>query len=110
MISRDRFNKEIQNIVEQLIKVYRPEKIILFGSLIRGKMKEGTDIDFFIIKKDVPEFGIDRIRQLDALIKYRIATDFIVYKPEEVQERLRLGDPFIKSIFKEGEVLYDAKS
>jgi predicted nucleotidyltransferase len=55
MISKDRFDQEIQNIVERLIRVYKPEKIILFGSLVRGKMKEGTDIDFFIIKKDVPE-------------------------------------------------------
>ncbi|MDI6735487.1 MAG: nucleotidyltransferase domain-containing protein [bacterium] len=108
MISMDRFNKEIQGIVEQLIRIYKPEKIILFGSLAKGKMKEGTDIDFFIIKKDAPELGIDRIRQLDALIKYRLATDFIVYKPEEVKERLKIGDPFIKSILKEGKVLYDA--
>lgn len=108
MISRDRFNKEVQNIVEQLIRIYSPEKIILFGSLVRGEMKEGADIDLFIIKKDIPELGIDRIRQLDALIKYRLATDFIVYRPEEVKERIELGDPFIKSILKEGKVLYDA--
>jgi predicted nucleotidyltransferase len=108
MISKDRFDQEIQNIVEQLIRVYNPEKIILFGSLVRGKMKEGTDIDFFIIKKDVPELGVDRIRELDALIKYRIAKDFIVYKPEEVKERLKLEDPFIKSILEEGKILYDA--
>ena len=63
---------------------------------------------FFIIKKDIPVLGVDRIRQLDALIKYSLATDFIVYKPEEVKERLQLGDPFIKNILKEGKVLYDA--
>jgi len=108
MLSKDKFDKEIQSIVEQLLSLYKPEKIILFGSLAGGKVREGTDIDFFIIKKDVPNFGVDRIRQLDALIKYRLATDFIVYKPEEVKQRLKLGDPFIRSIFKEGKVLYDA--
>ena len=108
MISKDRFNKEVQNIVEQLIRIYKPEKVILFGSLVSGKMRGGTDIDLFIIKKDVPNFGVDRIRQLDTLIKYRLATDFVVYKPEEVKERLRLGDPFIKSILEKGEVIYDA--
>ena len=108
MISKDRFNKEIRSVVDQLIRVYKPEKIILFGSLAKGMVKEGTDIDIFIIKKDAPDLGVDRIRQLDSLIKYKVATDFIVYKPEEVRERLRLGDPFIKSIFEEGEVLYDA--
>ena len=72
-------------------------------------MGEGTDIDLFIIKKDVPNLGVDRIRQLDTLIKYKLSTDFIVYKPEEVEQRLKLGDPFIKSIFREGKVLYNAE-
>lgn len=109
MFSNDRFNKEIQDIVEQLIRVYKPQKIILFGSLVKGKLNPGTDIDLFIIKEDVPHLGVDRIRQLERLIKYRLATDLIVYKPEEVEQRLKLGDPFVKSILKEGKVIYDAK-
>lgn len=108
MVSRDMFEKEVQSVVRQLIRLYQPEKIILFGSLTGGNIKEGTDIDLFIIKKDIPDLGVDRIRQLDALIEYRLATDFIVYKPEEVRQRLELGDPFVRSILEEGEVLYDA--
>ncbi len=108
MISKDRFDKEIQNIVNQLVRLYKPEKIILFGSLAKDQIKQGTDIDLFIIKSDVPKLGVDRIRQLDALIKYRLATDFIVYKPQELEQRLKLGDPFVKTILKEGKVLYDA--
>lgn len=61
-----------------------------------------------MIKKDIPELGVDRIRQLDSLIHYSLATDFIVYKPSEVEERLQLGDPFLKKIFEEGEVIYEA--
>ena len=91
MISKDRFDKEIQNIVNQLVRLYKPEKIILFGSLAKDQIKQGTDIDLFIIKSDVPELGVDRIRQLDALIKYRLATDFIVYKPQELEQRFKLG-------------------
>ncbi len=108
MISKDQFDKEIQNIINQLVRLYKPEKIILFGSLAKGQIEQGTDIDLFIIKSDVPELGVDRIRQLDALIKYRLATDFIVYKPQELEQRLKLGDPFVKTILKEGKVLYDA--
>ncbi len=108
MLSKDELDKEIKNIVEQLIRLYQPDKIILFGSLAGGKVQEGTDIDLFVIKQDVPDVGVDRIRQLDALIKYSLATDFIVYKPDEVKQRIELGDPFVKSILKEGKVLYDA--
>ncbi|MFQ5771128.1 MAG: nucleotidyltransferase domain-containing protein [bacterium] len=108
MISKVQFDKEIKNIVRQSVRLYKPEKVILFGSLAKGELNQGTDIDLFIIKSDVPELGVDRIRQLDALIKYRLATDFIVYRPEELEQRLKLGDPFVKSILEEGKVLYDA--
>ena len=108
MIPKSQFDKEIQNIVEQLVHLYKPEKIVLFGSLAEGRIHQGTDIDLFIIKRDVPELGVDRIRQLDSLIKYKLATDFIVYKPQELEQRLKLGDPFVKGILEEGKVLYEA--
>lgn len=108
MIKEEQFKAEIDSIVQQLVRVYKPKKILLFGSLVQGKVSAGTDIDLFIIKQDVPYFGIERVRQLERMIKYRLATDFIVYKPEEVQERLKLGDHFIKNIFKEGKVLYES--
>jgi predicted nucleotidyltransferase len=108
MVSKSQFDKEIHNIVDQLIQLYKPEKVILFGSLAEGQIHQGTDIDLFIIKRDVPNLGVDRIRQLDSLIKYRLATDFIVYRPEELDRRLKLGDPFIKNILDKGKVLYEA--
>jgi predicted nucleotidyltransferase len=108
MIPRERFTQEVQKIVEQLIRKYTPEKIILFGSLAR-ETAEPRDIDLFIIKKAPPYSGAERIRELDKLITYHIATDFLVYTPEEVEKRLKLGDPFIKTIFTEGKVLYERK-
>jgi predicted nucleotidyltransferase len=108
MVSKDEFDQEVQSIVQQLLHLYRPQKVVLFGSLVKGEIGPGTDIDLFIVKSDVPELGVDRIRELDALVRYRLATDFVVYTPEEVKQRLSLGDPFVKIILEEGRVLYDA--
>ena len=107
MVSKSQFNEEIDNIMEQLIRLYKPNKVILFGSLAEGQIRPDSDIDLFIIKSDVPEIGVDRIRQLDRLIKYRLATDFIVYKPDELDRRLQMGDPFVKNILDKGIVLYE---
>ena len=97
---------EIETIVGQIIRKYRPMKIILFGSAGRGEYDEVNDLDFLIIKKDVPLYGLDRMRELDGLIERNIAADMLVYRPDEFDERIKLGDPFIKTILREGRVLY----
>ena len=97
--------KEIENITSQIIEKYKPEKIILFGSAVWGD-EEINDVDFLIIKSDTPYYGIDRMRELDKLIKRNIAVDMLVYRPEEIDERFKMGDPFLKKILKQGKVLY----
>ncbi|MBS1259022.1 MAG: hypothetical protein MAG551_02088 [Candidatus Scalindua arabica] len=104
-MKRPEILKEIEKIKEQIIEKYRPEKIILFGSAAWGD-KEINDIDFFIVKKDVPYYGGERMSELYKLIRANVAVDYIVYKPGEVEERLALKDPFVKKIFQKGTILY----
>ncbi len=97
---------EIQDIARQIVEKYHPEKIILFGSAARGGFTPDSDVDLLVIKKDVPRYGIDRMRELRRLIKKKVAADFLVYRPEEIEERLKMGDPFVKAVLSEGKVLY----
>ena len=97
---------EIKSIADQIIRKYEPLKIILFGSAARGEYDRVSDLDFLIIKEDVPVHGLARMRQLDELIDRNIASDMLVYRPDEFEERIKLGDPFIKTILREGRVLY----
>jgi len=100
--------EEIKKIVNQIVEKYKPEKIILFGSVARGNFDRDSDLDFLIIKKDVPEKGRERARELRKLIKKKFPADFFIYRPDEFEDRLRLGDPFIKTVLKEGKILYSA--
>jgi len=100
------FEKEIQSITKQLVEKYGPEKIILFGSAARGVTGPDSDADFLIIKKQTPYYGSDRIRELSPIIERNIPVDFLIYRPEEFEKRLLMGDPFLKAILKEGRVLY----
>jgi predicted nucleotidyltransferase len=97
---------EIESISGQIVEKYRPQKIILFGSAGRGDYEKVNDLDFLVIKEDVPLAGIDRMRGLDKLIERNMAVDMIVYRPDEIDDRIRLGDPFIKTILREGRILY----
>lgn len=100
------FQKEIESITAQIIEKYSPEKIILFGSASQGKFTPDSDVDLLVIKRDTPEYGADRIRELSRLIDRNIAVDFLVYRPDEFEKRLKMGDPFLKVVLKEGKVLY----
>jgi predicted nucleotidyltransferase len=98
--------KEIESITVQIVEKYRPEKIILFGSAAKGEFTPDTDADFLIVKKETPLYGADRIRELSHLIERNIAVDFLIYRPEELNQRMEMGDPFLKAVLEEGKVLY----
>ena len=97
---------ELENIIKQIIEKYKPEKVILFGSAARGELGPHSDLDILVIKRDTPYFGADRVRELSKMIKRDIPVDFLIYRPEEFEKRLSMGDPFLKSIMEEGKVLY----
>ena len=98
--------EEIQRIKQVLVEKYKPQKIILFGSAARGEFDpQKSDLDFFVIKNDKRNIH-DRMVTLYRLVKKQTPADFLVYTPQELQTRVKLGDPFILSIIEEGKVLY----
>ena len=105
-------NAVVSEIVEKLKKEYDPLKIILFGSYAYGNPTKDSDIDLFILKK-THERWIDRFVQVKRIVYDSHCTmpvSPLVYTPDEMEERLRIGDDFIKEIIKKGVVLYEKTS
>lgn len=103
---------EINKIVRQVVDAYQPEKIILFGSYAYGKPDSDSDIDLLIIKKTSEQF-IDRlihVRKTVSDSERSIPLELIVLTPEELEERLAIGDQFIEEIVTKGEILYTGGS
>jgi predicted nucleotidyltransferase len=97
---------EIESITAQLVDKYKPEKIILFGSAARGDATPDSDMDFLIIKNDTPYMGRDRMIEVSRLIDRDLPADFLVYRRDEFEKRLAMGDPFLEMVVAEGKVLY----
>ena len=104
------YQKEIKKITKQIVEKYQPEKIILFGSFAWGKPHEWSDIDLFIIKESKKKC---REREYDLRLKLLgnkfPPMDLLIYTPQEVKQRLQIGDFFIRDIFKLGKIIYAAK-
>lgn len=99
--------QEQQRIVNELISL-GAKKIILFGSLARNDSGMQSDLDLLVVMESKEDF-INRVAGIYRLIKPRVATDILVYTPEELarQEKTK---PFIRNILKEGVLLYARKT
>ncbi len=98
--------RELNRYLEILIGTYRPEKVILFGSMVQGETGEWSDLDLVIIKEtDLP--FLDRIKEVMKLLRPRVGVDILVYTPEEF-EHLSRERAFVRNeIVNKGKVLYE---
>ena len=99
--------KELQRIVEKVKADYHPEKIILFGSLSQGKVKEASDIDLAIIK-DTDKRPLDRSLEVARIAQPILGVNFLVYTPKEFEREQEANNFFVvDEILKRGRVLYE---
>ncbi|CEP67142.1 Nucleotidyl transferase domain [Moorella glycerini] len=99
--------KELDRISGIIIENCRPEKIILFGSLARGKANEYSDLDLVVVMDTDMRF-MDRLLFLAKLTNPRVGVDFLVYTPEEYRRMLENDNLFLREeVEKRGVVVYD---
>lgn len=98
--------RRIKLLVESL-KVYHPEKIILFGSTAKGDVDEYSDIDVVVIKKTSQRF-LKRLIEVGKLLQDEVfPADVFVYTPEEFKQMQEEENPFIEQVLKNGKVIYE---
>jgi len=109
MITDGRLKKILSQIVEDIKTKYNPEKIILYGSFAYGVPDENSDIDLLIIK-ETSKRPLDRMALVHRIVDIRDssypALSPIVLTPDEIKQRLEIGDQFIEEILTKGEGLY----
>lgn len=100
----------LEEMLPKIIADYRPEKILLFGSLARGNATESSDIDLVIIKRTTKR-PIERRKDVWRIARPRIATDFFVYTPEEFSNSVKERRAFFaQELSEHGHILYEKNS
>jgi HEPN domain-containing protein/predicted nucleotidyltransferase len=97
----------IQNMVAKLVAEYAPERVILFGSYAYGQPRPDSDIDLLIVK-DTSESRSERrstVRRILAETTRSIPVDTLILTPQELEQRLAIGDHFIQDILEKGKAL-----
>jgi predicted nucleotidyltransferase len=99
----------ISEVAAKIVENFHPEKIILFGSQVWGKPKEWGDIDILVIMNfNEPSSKITAKISMVAKPQY-VPMDILVRTPDEIRQRIEIGDYFIKRILTEGRVLYERR-
>lgn len=99
---------ELKRIVGVIKDKYKPDKIILFGSLVKGKIHEWSDIDLLIVK-DTKQRPIDRCVGIAGLVHPKVGVDLFVYTPREYEFLLKEKFSLLMGILKEGKILYEKR-
>jgi uncharacterized protein len=99
-------DKTLEKIIEKILEVIVPDKIILFGSRARGEARPDSDYDILIVKD-----GIENERQISKKLYVQFvgineSIDIIVKTPKSIEKSQKSPSSCINTAIKEGIVIY----
>jgi uncharacterized protein len=97
----------LDDMVQRILAVGSPRRIVLFGSRARGDAHQNSDLDLLIIEdSELPRYRRPP-RYLRALVGVFPAKDIVVWTPAEVNAWRDVPNAFITSALREGRTLYE---
>ena len=98
--------RAIHQVVREIADAFRPEKIILFGSYAYGTPHAESDVDVLVIM-DTPLRTREQAFEIARSVEHHFGLDLIVRTPDQLAERIALGDSFLKEAVEKGKTLYE---
>ncbi len=98
---------QIKHLVQKIVEVSSPQKVILFGSYATGHITPDSDLDVLVIKESLePRFK--RTREIRKSLRgSKIPLDILMYTPSEIKEWENVKTVFITRVLREGKVVYE---
>ncbi len=94
-------------VARRIAEKFNPDKIILFGSYAYGDPKPWSDVDLLVVMDSSATPNQQRRAISKALAPKTFAIEVLIRSARELQERIPLGDWFLKEIVERGRVLYE---
>ena len=109
MLSLERLmnNNSLNEILQRIINVAHPEKIILFGSHAREDANEASDLDLLVVKSGANRRETAQ-RIYQNLIGIEVNVDIIVATPEDLEKYKDASVLVYSSALKDGKIIYAA--
>jgi predicted nucleotidyltransferase len=99
----------LDTIIERIVEVADPERIILFGSAARDEMGPHSDFDLLVVKSDVHRRKLAQ-RIYRNLIGVGQPVDIVVVTPEDLERYADSHALVISPALEEGTEVYSAQA
>lgn len=99
-------DKKLNEIIERILQVIIPDKIILFGSRARNTAKQDSDYDLMIIKSDIESEWKLEAKIYRNFIGLNVPVDVIVATPEKIEQHKDSSGYIYKQVLKDGIIVY----
>lgn len=99
----------LADVTRRIVETANPQRIVLFGSAVKGKMDQDSDLDLLVIIR-----GPVHRRQLAQKI-YRnlhgvsLPVDIIVATEDDIADSSMKSGSILRPAMAEGQVIYDAQ-
>ena len=97
----------LDTVIERIVEVADPERILLFGSAARGEMDSHSDFDLLVVKSDVHRRKLAQ-RIYRNLIGVGQPVDIVVVTPEDLEKYADSHALIIKPALRDSQVVYHA--
>jgi hypothetical protein len=104
--------RQLERVLTALVTDYGAERIIAFGSCVRGDASEHSDVDLCVVRDHAP--GVTH-PQLEAGLcvartRPRISTDLLVRTPGQFQQAVVSPFGVMEEVIRNGVTLYERRS
>lgn len=103
-------DKTLEIVTRRLVKVYNPEKVILFGSYAYGKPTPDSDLDLMVVVKDsaLPQFKRSRVGYAQ-LHDIPFPIELLVMTSQEMNDFQQVKSSLPYQCLRKGRLLYGSK-
>jgi predicted nucleotidyltransferase len=98
----------LKKVVDRILTVAKPERIILFGSAATGSMTRDSDLDLLVIERDFKNQREESTRLRKALGDLGIPVDVFAMTPDRFEETKGVIGGLAYPANKYGKVIYEA--
>lgn len=100
--------RQLDQMVEQIVATVPTRAIYLFGSHARGDARKGSDIDIYVLTDDDKKHPMDCIFEINSAIRpiEKIPTDILALSYRRFEERSILFPTLEYTVAKEDKRIY----